>query len=59
MKILLKEHIPFELLLEKEITYLESGRDLIIRANEECGNGAIIIGNPYYWAGFICQQNRN
>ena len=40
--------IPFELLLEKEITYLESGRDLIIRADEECGNGAIIIGNPEY-----------
>ena len=40
--------IPFELLLEKEITYLESGRDLIIRANEACGNGAIIIGNPEY-----------
>lgn len=40
--------IPFELLLKKEITYLESGRDLIIRANEECGNGAIIIGNPEY-----------
>ena len=40
--------IPFELLLEKEITYLESGRDLIIRADEACGNGAIIIGNPEY-----------